>query len=65
MEPTLPRVDWNQIPAMSAHAHRLRSAEMRRLLGLLGSLIGGLARRLAAPGGRRSCLRGGPAPSSP
>lgn len=65
MKPTVPRVDWNQIPAMSAHAHRLRSAEMRRLLGLLGSLIGGLARRLAAPGGRHPGLSRGPAPSSP
>ena len=65
MKPTLPRVDWNRIPAMSAHAHRLRSAEMRRMLGLLGSLIGGLARRLTAPGGRRPRLNRGPAPSSP
>ena len=59
MKPTLPRVDWNQIPAKCAHAHRLRSAEMRRMLGLLGSSIGGLARRLTAPGGRRPALTAG------
>lgn len=65
MASTSPRIDWNQIPAMSTHAHRLRSAEMRRMLVLLGSLIGGLAQRLAAPGGRRPRLNRGPAPSSP
>ncbi len=68
--PASPRVDWNEIPAYAAHAHRLRSAEMRRMLVALGSAVAGLARRLLAPGGSRlksgeRRLTGGPAPSSP
>ncbi len=68
--PASPRIDWNEIPAFAAHAHRLRSAEMRRMLKALGIAVIGLARHLKAPGGpypksggRR--LTGGPAPSSP
>ncbi len=64
MRPSHSRLDWNRIPAYSAHAHRLRSAEMRRMLVLLGSVLGGLARRWIAPG-RPGRITGGPAPSSP
>ncbi len=65
MRSTVSRVDWTLVPVYAAHAHSLRSAEMRRMLVLLGGAIGGLARRLLAPGRRQARATGGPAPSSP
>jgi len=58
-------VDWDRMPGYVAEAHRLRSAEARRLLGRAFLDLAGLARRLVAPGrGRRPLSSGRPAPSS-
>lgn len=51
-------IDWDAVPGYAARAHALRSAEMRRLLGLLLAGFAQLARR---PFKRRPATRLHPA----
>jgi hypothetical protein len=55
---TVSRVDWDRTPDHVARAHQLRSAEMGRLLSLLGCKLIGAVRRFfgfpVVPGVRRA-----------
>ena len=39
-------IDWDQVPALAARAHALRSAEMRRMAKAAVVSVVGFARRL-------------------
>jgi hypothetical protein len=39
------RIDWDRMPGYVDRAHRLRSQEVYRMLGLLGCKLTGLVRR--------------------